>query len=70
MTHLIIHNFRFVMFTLFLGVLETFDALVSQTKEKTAAILHEVTWFGMKIPIRIERVRLFLLSIEGSIHSF
>ncbi|ENN74858.1 hypothetical protein HUJ04_003091 [Dendroctonus ponderosae] len=47
------------------GVLETFDALISQTKEKTAAILHEVTWFGTKIPIKIERVRLFLLSIEG-----
>nr|CAH7752565.1 unnamed protein product [Callosobruchus chinensis] len=47
------------------GVLETFDALVSQTKEKTAAVLHEVLWFGMKIPIRIERIRLFLVSIEG-----
>ncbi|CAH2012520.1 unnamed protein product [Acanthoscelides obtectus] len=47
------------------GVLETFDALVSQTKEKTAAVLHEVLWFGMKIPIRVERIRLFLVSIEG-----
>ncbi|XP_018568146.1 signal recognition particle subunit SRP68 [Anoplophora glabripennis] len=47
------------------GVLENFDALVSQTKEKTAAILHEVKWFNMKIPVRIERVRLFLVSIEG-----
>ncbi|CAH1992163.1 unnamed protein product [Acanthoscelides obtectus] len=47
------------------GVLETFDALVSQTKEKTAAVLHEILWFGMKIPIRIERIRLFLVSIEG-----
>ncbi|XP_066250327.1 signal recognition particle subunit SRP68 [Euwallacea similis] len=47
------------------GVLETFDALVSQSKEKTAAVLHEVTWFKLKIPIRIERVRLFLISIEG-----
>ncbi|KAF7265209.1 signal recognition particle 68 [Rhynchophorus ferrugineus] len=47
------------------GVLETFDALVSQSKEETAAILHEITWFDLKIPVRIERVRLFLLSIEG-----
>jgi len=50
----------------FAGVLETFDALVSQSKEKAAAILHEVVWFGLKIFIRIERVRLFLLSIEGN----
>ncbi|CAG9773695.1 unnamed protein product [Ceutorhynchus assimilis] len=47
------------------GVLETFDALVSQTKEKTAAVLHEVTWFGLNVPIKIEKVRLFLLSIEA-----
>ncbi|CAH0564212.1 unnamed protein product [Brassicogethes aeneus] len=46
------------------GVLENFEALVSQTKEKTAAILHEITWFGVKIPVRLERVRLFLISIE------
>ncbi|XP_974448.1 signal recognition particle subunit SRP68 [Tribolium castaneum] len=47
------------------GVLDNFDALVSQSKQKTEAVLHEVQWFGIKIPVRIERVRLFLLSIEG-----
>lgn len=47
------------------GVLENFDALVSQTKDNTAAVLHEVKWFDIKIPVRIERVRLFLVSIEG-----
>lgn len=47
------------------GVLENFDALVSQTKDKTAAVLHEVTWFGMKVPVRIEKARFFLLSVEG-----
>lgn len=47
------------------GVLENFDALVAQTKEKTAAVLHEIQWFGVKVPVRIERVRLFLISIEG-----
>ncbi|XP_030745354.1 signal recognition particle subunit SRP68 [Sitophilus oryzae] len=47
------------------GVLETFDAFVTQSKEKTAVVLHEITWFGLKIPVRIEKVRLFLLSIEG-----
>ncbi|RZC27682.1 hypothetical protein BDFB_003840 [Asbolus verrucosus] len=47
------------------GILENFDALVSQTKQKTEAVLHEVQWFGIKVAVRIERVRLFLLSIEG-----
>lgn len=47
------------------GILENFDTLVAQTKEKAAAILHEVQWFGLKIPIRIERVQLFLKSIEA-----
>lgn len=46
------------------GVLENFDTLVAQTKEKIAAILQEVEWFGLKVPIRIERVQLFLKSIE------
>lgn len=47
------------------GVLENFDALVLQTKEKTAAVLHEIEWFGVKISVRIEKIRLFLVSIEG-----
>jgi signal recognition particle subunit SRP68 len=47
------------------GILENFDALVSQSKQQTEAVLHEVQWFGIKISVRIERVRLFLLSIEG-----
>lgn len=46
-------------------MLENFETLISQTKEKTAAVLHEIKWFGIKVPVRIERVRLFLLSIEG-----
>lgn len=76
------------------GVLENFDTLISQSKEKGifveklhclsfcfiflssaysaifllvlgSEVLHEVTWFGTKVPIRVERVRLFLLSIDG-----
>lgn len=46
------------------GILDNFDTLVAQTKEKMAAVLQEVQWFGLKIPIRIERVQLFLKSIE------
>lgn len=47
------------------GVLENFDALVSQTKDKTAAVLHEVKWFNVNVPVRIEKVRFFLVSVEG-----
>lgn len=47
------------------GILENFETLISQTKEKTAVILHEIEWFGTKVPIRIERVQLFLKSIEN-----
>lgn len=46
------------------GILENFDTLVAQTKEKTSVILHEIKWFGLKVPIRIERVQIFLKSIE------
>lgn len=47
------------------GILENFETLVAQTKEKTAVVLHEVKWFRIKVPIRIERVQLFLKSIEN-----
>ncbi|XP_023022582.2 signal recognition particle 68 [Leptinotarsa decemlineata] len=47
------------------GVLDNFEALVSQTKEKTTDVLYEVKWFKLDIPVRIERIRLFLVSIEG-----
>ncbi|XP_017770526.1 PREDICTED: signal recognition particle subunit SRP68 [Nicrophorus vespilloides] len=46
------------------GILENYETLVTQTKEKTAAVLHEVSWFGIKVPIRMDRVRLFMVSIE------
>lgn len=47
------------------GVLENFETLVAQTKEKTTKVLHEIQWFGVKVPVIIERVRLFLIGIEG-----
>lgn len=47
------------------GILENFDTLVSQTKEKTAAILHEIKWFDINVPIRMDRVKIFLLAIEN-----
>ncbi|GJQ83650.1 Srp68 [Trypoxylus dichotomus] len=47
------------------GILENFEALVAQRKEKTTTILQEIKWFGLKVLIRHERVRLFLASIEN-----
>ncbi|XP_018324397.1 signal recognition particle subunit SRP68 [Agrilus planipennis] len=47
------------------GILDNLDQFISQTKEKSLAILHEIKWYGVKIPIHLERVKLFLLSIEG-----
>lgn len=47
------------------GILENFEALAAQKKEKTTAILQEIKWFGLKVLIRNERVRLFLASIES-----
>jgi len=46
-----------------LGILENFDKFVLQSSEKTTAVLHEVEWYGIKVPIRIERVQLFLQSL-------
>lgn len=47
------------------GILENFEALIAQKKEKTTLILQEINWFGLKVLIRHERVRLFLASIEN-----
>ncbi|KAK9888190.1 hypothetical protein WA026_000459 [Henosepilachna vigintioctopunctata] len=47
------------------GILENFETLVAQTKTKTAQVLQEIQWFGVKVPVTIERIRLFLLGIEG-----
>jgi len=38
------------------------DALILQTREKQAATLSEVKWRGRTVPVRHEKVRLFLLN--------
>ncbi|KAK3089911.1 hypothetical protein FSP39_007594 [Pinctada imbricata] len=42
------------------------DDLLSQTREKQAATLSEVTWRGRTVPVRSEPVRLFLLNVQES----
>ncbi|KAL3877845.1 hypothetical protein ACJMK2_035489 [Sinanodonta woodiana] len=42
------------------------DSLLSQTREKQAATLSEVTWRGRTVPVKNEQVRLFLLNVQES----
>ncbi|KAF5285524.1 hypothetical protein FQR65_LT13222 [Abscondita terminalis] len=46
-----------------LGILENFDKFLLQSSEKTAAVLHEINWYGIQVPIRIEKVQLFLQTL-------
>ena len=43
-----------------------FQTLLSQTREKQASTLSEVTWLGRTVPVKIEAVRLFLLNLQES----
>lgn len=45
---------------------ENLDMLISQTMEKQAATLSEVTWRGRTIPVKHEKVRVFLLNVQES----
>ncbi|CAG5121772.1 unnamed protein product [Candidula unifasciata] len=40
------------------------DDLLSQTREKQAATLSEVSWRGRTVPVKVEAVRLFLLNLQ------
>lgn len=42
------------------------QTLLSQTREKQAATLSEVTWQGRTVPVKLEPVRLFLLNLQES----
>lgn len=42
------------------------DTLLSQTREKQAATLSEVTWRGRTVPVKSEPVRVFLLNLQES----
>lgn len=47
------------------GLLETIDTLTLQAKEKRAEEIMEFTWQNMKIIVRNEKIKLFLLSIKS-----
>jgi len=40
--------------------------LIEKTREKQASSLLEVTWRGRTVPIKNEKVRVFLLSLQES----
>lgn len=40
--------------------------MLSQTREKQAATLSEVTWRDRTVPVKNEQVRLFLLNLQES----
>ncbi|GFV92382.1 signal recognition particle subunit SRP68 [Trichonephila clavipes] len=42
------------------------DHLIAQTREKQAVTLSEVEWRNRKIPVRQEKIRLFLLNVQDS----
>ena len=42
------------------------QTLLSQTREKQASTLSEVTWLGRTVPVKTEAVRLFLLNLQES----
>lgn len=41
-----------------------FQVLIAQTREKQAATLSEVTWRGRTVPVKQEKVRVFLLNLQ------
>ena len=41
------------------------DALIAQTREKQAASLLELTWRGRTVPVRLEKIRVFLLAYQS-----
>ncbi|KAM7289798.1 signal recognition particle subunit SRP68 [Ixodes scapularis] len=44
------------------GMATELDHLIAQTREKQASSLSEVSWLGRVVPVRQEKVRLFLLA--------
>lgn len=40
--------------------------MIAQTREKQAVTLSEIEWRNRKIPVRHEKIRLFLLNVQDS----
>ena len=44
----------------------TFQALITQTRAKQAATMSEVEWRGRTVPVKIDKVRIFLLGLADN----
>lgn len=44
----------------------TFQSLISQTRAKQAATMSEVEWRGRTVPVKIDKVRIFLLGLADN----
>ncbi|XP_068119844.1 signal recognition particle subunit SRP68 [Hyperolius riggenbachi] len=47
-------------------IAEKLEALISQTRAKQAATMSEVEWRGRTIPVKIDKVRIFLLGLSDT----
>lgn len=45
---------------------EKLEALITQTRAKQAATMSEVEWRGRAVPVKIDRVRIFLLGLADN----
>ncbi|KAM3921203.1 signal recognition particle subunit SRP68 [Leptodactylus fuscus] len=45
---------------------EKLEALISQTRAKQAATMSEVEWRGRTVPVKIDKVRIFLLGLSDT----
>ncbi|KAG8446162.1 hypothetical protein GDO86_013856 [Hymenochirus boettgeri] len=45
---------------------EKLEALITQTRAKQAATMSEVEWRGRSVPVKIDRVRIFLLGLADN----
>lgn len=44
----------------------TSQALITQTRAKQAATMSEVEWRGRTVPVKIDKVRIFLLGLADT----
>lgn len=58
-------KFGFVMFGLIISV-HSPQALITQTRAKQAATMSEVEWRGRTVPVKIDKVRIFLLGLADN----
>lgn len=45
---------------------EKLEALITQTRAKQAATMSEVEWRGRTVPVKIDKVRIFLLGLADN----